>query len=127
MKVYLAAPWELQADVKRLHEALVDAGFDSIARWLEADSNTYTEAWAWACLEDVRRCDVFMLWNPRQWERTGTGGRHVETGVAIALDKPVIILGARTNIFHVLPGVMLVEISDAATMVARIIASGHVH
>lgn len=127
MRVYLASPWELQADVKQLHDALVDAGIDSIARWLDADDNTYTEAWAMRCLEDVRRCDVFMLWNPEAWGRIGTGGRHVELGYALALDKPVIVLGARTNIFHHLSYVLLVAIEEPATMVERIIAAGHLH
>lgn len=127
MNVYLAAPWELQHEVRALHEALVDAGIGSIARWLDADSNTYTEEWALNCLEDVQRCDVLMLWNPLGWGRIGTGGRHTEVGLALALQKPVIVLGARTNIFHHLPGVELVAIEDPKTMVARIIEAGLVH
>lgn len=127
MNVYLAAPWELQADVRALHEALLEAGFGSIARWLDADSNTYTEEWANNCLEDIRRCDVLLIWNPAIWARVGTGGRHVEVGFALALEKPVIILGARTNIFHHLPGVVLVDITDPATMVDRIVAEGLLH
>lgn len=129
MNVYLAAPWELQGDVRALRDALVDAGIHSVARWLDADSNTYTEEWASNCFWDIQRCDVLMLWNPESWGRIGTGGRHVEVGLALALEKPVILLGARTNIFHHLAGVVLVPIDDddASTIVARIIQAGLVH
>ena len=42
--------------------------------------------------------------------RTATrGGRHVEFGVALALKKPVLLVGPRENIFHTMGWVSQVD------------------
>lgn len=100
LHVYIAAPWELQADAKRLADLLAHAGVQTTASWLYAESEVLTDGWARRCLRDITTCDLLLAWNPDEWARTGTGGRHVEAGYALALAKPVIVVGARTNIFH---------------------------
>lgn len=123
MTVYLAAPWELQADVKRFAEALQRVGIGMTSRWLDRVDDELTDEWANHCLTDIRRADAFVIWNPQEWWCTGTGGRHVELGVAITLRKPIIVIGARTNIFHHLRHVALVPMSDPATMAGTILFS----
>lgn len=38
-----------------------------------------------------------------------TGGRHVELGMAIAWKIPILIIGERSNVFHVLPQVRVID------------------
>jgi hypothetical protein len=112
MKVYIAAPWEEQPRGKLLAFALERAGLVVTSRWLEASRETLTDEWATNCLHDVAGADVLVAYNPETWARTGTGGRHVELGFALALGKLVLVVGARTNIFHHLAGVECLPISD---------------
>jgi len=125
MTVYLAAPWELQADVKRFAEALAGVGVGVTSRWIALDPalNTFTDEWANHCLTDIRRAVAFVIWNPEEWARVGTGGRHVELGVAITLRKPIFVIGARTNIFHHMRHVALVPMADAPVMAHAIRAA----
>jgi hypothetical protein len=44
--------------------------------------------------------DVLLLLKPVASHRTTTGGHHVETGVALAMGMPVVLLGERENVFH---------------------------
>ena len=119
-RAYIAAPWELQAEAKQLGEFLTHAGVTTAADWLNASTNTYTEVWAERCLRDVRHADLVIAFNPEEFERAGTGGRHVEVGYAIALAKPIIVVGARTNIFHSLRRIELVAIDgDMVTNILR--------
>jgi nucleoside 2-deoxyribosyltransferase len=48
-------------------------------------------------LADIRRADVMLLINKEEWENKGTGGRHFETGYAIAHQIPVLIYGKRSH------------------------------
>jgi hypothetical protein len=59
---------------------------------------------------DVLNANVFVTFS----EHPGApgrqrGGRHVEFGIALALDKPIIVIGPQENIFHHLPQITHVE------------------
>lgn len=121
--VYIAAPWELQDQAKRLAAILREAGVQTTASWLHAQSECLTDEWARNCLRDIRQCDVLVAWNPEDWARGGTGGRHFEAGFASALAKPLVVVGARTHIFHFLRTVDHVAIDgDMLTNLQRIFA-----
>ncbi|HEX4347590.1 MAG TPA: hypothetical protein VHZ73_08460 [Vicinamibacterales bacterium] len=99
LRVYIAAPFELQARARAYAAFLDEAGIEVIARWLgTADENS--ALWADRCLEDVDRVDVLIALNPPGWERTGTGGRHCEVGAALKAGKPVVVIGVASNLFH---------------------------
>lgn len=53
-------------------------------------------------LVDINSCDVFVLITANQLmgKATTSGGRHVETGYALAKGKHIIVLGEPENIFH---------------------------
>lgn len=53
--------------------------------------------------------DVLVVLNTERSE-----GKAVETGIAIALLKPIILVGSRTNIFHFIPSVYPVRDVRAA-------------
>ena len=57
----------------------------------------------------VVRADALIVINAEKSE-----GKAAEMGVAIALMKPVILIGKRTNIFHFLPSVHPVKDVRAA-------------
>ncbi len=102
----------------------------AIAAQLEAAGHTITERW-WEhedpldyadpanlnALEERATCDylgvvtanVVVLINSKKSE-----GKAVEMGIAIALFKPIILVGERTNIFHFIPSVVPVPDVRAA-------------
>lgn len=96
MRVYLAAPF-LRPDVFQVADSLACAGHTVTSRWLsEMDTGTTRSDAALRDFEDIRASDaVLVLDDLERWS-----GRHVEAGYALALDKPVVILGPASNIFY---------------------------
>jgi len=59
-------------------------------------------------LEDVEAADLLIL--RAEPDRSFVpGGKHVETGAALALGKPVLVLGHPENVFHWHPLVTVVD------------------
>ena len=96
-----------------LRPAFEAQGFTVISRWhfeeaaldsilTDAQRATVAEV----DLHDVSVTDGFVMYNPQSMHRSGSGGRHVETGFALAIGKPIFILGAREPVFHWLPEVL---------------------
>jgi len=50
-------------------------------------------------LQDIRNCDIFILFTDKDRRLGTTNGRFVEFGYALALDKTCFIVGPRENIF----------------------------
>lgn len=101
MTVYIATPYPMRDRAKELRAALADVGIRSTARWIvQDDSAVLSHDWAQADLDDVRVADALVALNPIEWSNLGTGGRHVELGAALILNKPVYLIGPQTNIFH---------------------------
>jgi nucleoside 2-deoxyribosyltransferase len=98
---YLAARSEDQARARRLARALAAEGLRSTARWLDqVDLSGFREVEANNDLEDIRAAAVFaLLVHPTKFRDT-TGGHHVETGYALALGRPIILIGPPVNVFH---------------------------
>lgn len=103
MKVYIAASNRELARGWAKH--LEAEGYTITSRWL------YDGQWkppdyddAGRCRgalddhEDVKDCDVLILQEGDY--RTCHGGKYVEMGIALALDKPCFVIGERGNIFH---------------------------
>ena len=108
MKVYIAAPYELRDEAVRIKATLEAEGQEVTSRWLtqldeEGDKGARMD------LADVARADVLLLLNPEEYRRSGTGGRHCEFMHAWTLGKRVTILGVRSNIFHHLSDVRVIE------------------
>lgn len=113
-KVYIAAPSESQAIVKEMAYLLRQNGITITARWIHEDFKTQNtpallREWAIKDLEDVAAADILLAFNSEEFRHKGTGGRHVELGYAIALGKPILLYGARTNVFHHHPQVIELE------------------
>lgn len=109
IRIYIAAPFELQEMGRDLRDVINDTReFEVCARWLDENPENTVEhlngehlrIMAERDREDIRRCDGLVLINPERFKRSGTGGRHVETGMALDRDMPVFILGRRSNVYH---------------------------
>lgn len=98
-RVYIAAPYELRSVAKAARLVLEHAGVTVIARWLDAQAQD-SDGEARKDLEDIAEADVLVALNPPEWARLGSGGRHVELGFALGLRKRIVVVGARTNVFH---------------------------
>lgn len=70
-------------------------------------------------IEEIGQADVFVRLNPVGGDRSGTGGRHVEFGIALAFGLPVVLVGERMNVFDYLTGVLLVGPQESVISVVR--------
>lgn len=108
MKVYIAAPYQLRDNAIRAMNTLHAMGHIVTSCWLlEAEDDGPDSAQK--DLDDIAAADALVLLHPEEWHQKGTGGRHVEFGYALALGKKIILLGQRTNNFHRLPSIRVVE------------------
>jgi len=119
VRVYLAGPYRSRDQLRRLAAELTDLGFYVTSRWLEEthEINPGTEGAAVALsdeavaehaetdLTDIEISEVLVLFTAAYVGAEGGGGRHVETGYALARDKRVVIVGEPENVFHRLSGV----------------------
>ena len=121
-RVYLSGQFEDAALLRRVRDDLTRNGFVITSRWLNGDSLEPATASAGEQgaaarlvsiasqdLEDIDSADVIVVFNPDVARAIGRGGRHVETGYALARAKPVILVGVRSNVFHWLPDVVLID------------------
>lgn len=128
MRAYVAARMEDQSDARQVREALREFGIEVHAKWIDVpmkgDAATDEERIQAQAMDlaDVVASDVLVLWKPRSVHRSPTtGGHHVEVGHALALGKPVFVIGAGENVFHWNPAVRVCEtIREACASVARL-------
>jgi nucleoside 2-deoxyribosyltransferase len=120
MKIYLAAAFERGEEMREVRNRLSMFGLTVTSRWIDLDTDVkpigaeelkinpgqYANS-ALMDLGDVYNADVMVMFSGG-----GRGGRQTEFGYAIALDKQLIIIGERENVFHALPGVMCFSTVD---------------
>lgn len=99
-----------QEAARRLMERLQEDGHHVCARWILSDTKfargieSYTDeerrALAVTDEQDVRAAVDGLVLIAEPPGQTVPGGKHVETGIALALHRPVYVIGRRENIFH---------------------------
>lgn len=82
-------------------EALVEAGGLEAATLRAHFAN---DDW-----EDVTQADCVINFTEPPRSSANRGGRHVELGIALALEKTCLVVGHRENIFHWLPQIHFFE------------------
>lgn len=111
MKLFIASH---NRDYARLVKLEIERlGHESTARWITDDrkfgSSDYEDherrELASMDEEDVRRAADGLILLAEMPGHFVPGGKHVETGIAIALRRPVYVVGRRENIFHWHPSV----------------------
>lgn len=110
MRVYVASRFERRSEAGRLSRALDRAGVATTSFWTEHApvlkvNREQQRRWADRDLADVASSDALVLWNPGSDKGLGNGGRWVEVGYALGHGKPVVVVGARTNLFCFADGV----------------------
>lgn len=118
MRIYLAGPYSARDQLRSYGQELTRVGFTVCSTWLDEDTeiNSGTTGAAAALsddqvakhavtdLVDVQRSDLLVLFTAPsvglEPEANTSGGRHVETGYALALAKPVVVVGEPENVFH---------------------------
>lgn len=118
MKVYLAARYSRNEEMRAVRDALESFGHCVTSRWVDCRAGKYLTSFtpehlnndpeycstlALHDLEDLTAADAVISFTDEQGG--GKGGRHVEFGVALAQGKRVILVGPRENVFHTLPKV----------------------
>ena len=117
MRVYLAAPYGSRETIRGYASELTRVGFTVTSSWLEEthEINEGTQGAASALdpsqvavhastdLTDIDNSDLLVLFTSNAVGVEGGGGRHVESGYAIAKALPVIVVGDPENVFHRLP------------------------
>lgn len=111
LKVYLASRWEDRDEIIGYRDYLEKAAdIESTSRWLTPthprlqrkvaqDKKTGRTVQA-RDIEDILRADIVIVFSPRKAHGNGTGGRHVECGIAIGTGKKVLLCGIPENVFH---------------------------
>lgn len=115
--IYLAARIRRRDELIAHAAELQAAGIGVTSSWLTMPVPSDWNSSVWQDLarvdrEDVLRADGLVLF--AEPERDGGSGRHVEFGMALALGKPIIVVGRVENLFQRLPEVRVVEDWPAA-------------
>lgn len=111
---YLAGRFGRKEEFLGYRKVLKKAGEQVQARWLTEETDMTVvddeerERIAILDAEDVTKCDgVLCFTEDPDVEGPGRnrGGRHVELGLALALNKRVVVIGPRENVFCYLPNI----------------------
>jgi len=114
-KFYLAARYDRKEEMKKYRELLKEHGVEITSRWLEEPDNAAALGnWDAATidLDDVRAADGMIFFSENPTERWPRGGRHVEFGYALALNKTIVVIGPKENVFHNLKDITHYESFD---------------
>jgi hypothetical protein len=110
--IYLAARYGRRLELAAIARALTAAGHTITSRWLNGshDGRADVEA-ALEDLQDIDAADTVVSFTegPGAVPGRARGGRHVEFGYALARGHRCIVVGHRENVFHHVPGVLVVE------------------
>lgn len=118
-KIYLAARYSRNAEMRGARDVLEALGHTVTSRWIDCHAGKYLVSFTPEHLnsdpgycsrlglhdiEDLSSADTVISFTDA--EGGGKGGRHVEFGYALAQPgKRIILVGPRENIFHTLPQV----------------------
>ncbi len=107
MRVYLAAMFSRQVEMRGVTSKLRWIGCEVVARWLWEKGDLLSDL-ATNNFDDIRLANMVISFTEPPSEAVDgatRGGRHVEFGIGLALGKRMIVVGPRENIFHHYPSV----------------------
>lgn len=130
MRIYLAAAFERQAELRRYRVECWAAGFRVTSRWLDVvDEHVDPRAAAEIDVIDLLAADVLVSFTDG---RHGRGGRHAEFGIALGVSVVshapttryrwryrLMLVGPREHVFHSYPGVERFDTWDQALAALR--------
>ncbi len=133
MKVYLAARYSRNPEMRQYRDELVAMGHTVTSQWINGKHEIpqsiggdtpvdYGQRFALEDWQDVFAADVMIAYTEAaqpQGSRS-RGGRHVELGLALAWGKDIIVVGPRENVFYYLPEVTVVSTWEQAKQFLRV-------
>lgn len=117
MKIYLAAQFKEQNLMKEWRKLLRQNGHYVTSRWLEVSEATEKESASVEAakdLHDIHASEIMISHTVNRGDLFTGGGRHIEFGFALALEKKLINVGGYESVFHQLPQVITVSTIEQA-------------
>jgi hypothetical protein len=119
MHIYLAARYSRHPEMAKHAKKIEKAGHRVTSRWIRGShsldesidrgqSDEVRANFAIEDIEDLTKADVVISFTEEMIEQVGRpskGGRHVEFGMGVALNKRMVVIGPREHVFHWLPNV----------------------
>jgi len=131
MNFYLAARYSRRLELCDYRNELQLMGYTVTSRWLDGshqisrdgvpinddgealiesprltpEAAALREQFALDDLEDIERADVLIAFAESPRSTASRGGRHVEFGYALAINRIIWVVGSPENLFHYLPHV----------------------
>lgn len=118
MNFYLAARFSRAEEMCKYRDVLHALGHKVTSRWIDGaerqgefrDRNfqEVSEIVAVEDLDDIAKCDCVLSFTGNgesKKRKPAKGGRHVEFGVGLALNKISVVIGEPEHAFHWLPNV----------------------
>lgn len=113
MKVYLAARYTRKDEMREYADRLQRANHHVTSRWVEVKHNVEdidrererASRYASEDSEDLTAADAVVVFTEPPRKELTRGGRHVEFGMALALQKRLFVVGPPENVFYALPQV----------------------
>lgn len=110
VKVYLAARFSRKQELAEVADRLRTIDLDNIATWVTGahdytgvpDEHIPVQAQAEFAAEDlaeIHRADMVIVFTDEPGQGGSRGGKHFEAGFALALQKPMVIIGPLENVF----------------------------
>lgn len=120
MKVYLAAAWSRQKEIKGYAARLNDLDVEVTSRWLDeihptdgTNFHKFLRETALIDVEDVLRADAIVRFSDKEEmgfplanSKLVSGARMFEMGLAWKEGKPIIVVGGHQNVFDYLPNIV---------------------
>ena len=104
----MAAKFRRRHELQGRRAELTRLGHIVTSRWIDQKEDTENADTAAIDLADIEAADCLLSFS--EVPRTeGRGGRHCELGIAIGMNKGVIVIGHREHIFAHLPEVLHFE------------------
>lgn len=101
MKVYIAGRYRKLAELAIERDKFTAAGIECTSSWLDnKEEGMSFEDIACTDLNDVHKADVLVVYTEPYGTPVPGGGRHVETGYALGVGMPIIVVGPLENVFH---------------------------
>lgn len=133
MKLYLASRYSTKPQMEQYAAELREMGHEVTSTWLTEPHPPNTQlgdvnprllaGYAANDLADIRAADLMLFFSVEPTVPTLRGGRHVEFGYALGIEKPILVVGPHENIFHYLQNVRRVEEWKDAKMILGNFAS----
>jgi nucleoside 2-deoxyribosyltransferase len=108
VNVYMAARYSRRLELCGYAAHLESLGHTVTSRWLlgnhQAENDQLhrgadAEQFAREDLDDLEAAEIVVAFSEAPRTSSSRGGRHVEFGYALALGKPICVVGPRENVF----------------------------